>query len=446
MSTRYTERASGASPGAGPAHEAGTRSRQVMDRARALMPGGVNSPVRAFAAVGGEPRVIESGSGARIRDVDGREYLDYLGSWGPLILGHAHPDVVAAVKEAASGGTSFGAPTQREVELAELVCEMVPSIERVRMVSSGTEAAVSALRLARGATGRELIVKVEGCYHGHADPLLVKAGSGPMTLGIPDSPGVPAALARLTLTVPFNDPEALEKIFSHKGKEIACLILEPVAGNMGVIAPQPGYLQAARDITSRHGALLIFDEVMTGFRVAPGGAQQLYDVQPDLTMLGKIIGGGLPVGAYGGAADLMARVAPEGPVYQAGTLSGNPVSMAAGLATLWVLRRPGLYERLEALSARLESGVREAARQAGIPVWLNRVGSMMCAFFTHGPVTDFASAMTSDTRRYAAYFHAMLRQGINLAPSQFEATFVSAAHTEADIDATIAAAREALGV
>ena len=423
---------------------AGPRSRNLMQEARALMPGGVNSPVRAFAAVGGDPIVVESGRGCRLRDLDGNEYIDYLGSWGPLILGHAHPDVVAAIQEAAAGGTSFGAPTPREVELATLVREMVPSIERVRMVSSGTEATLSALRLARGATGRDLIVKVDGGYHGHADSLLVKAGSGPLTLGIPGSPGVPAALAGMTLTVPFNDAGALEETFSSCGREIACLILEPVAGNVGVIPPSPGYLQAARDITRAHGSLLIFDEVMTGFRVAPGGAQQLYGVRPDLTTLGKIIGGGLPVGAYGGSADLMRQIAPEGPIYQAGTLSGNPLSMAAGLATLRALRRPGVYERLEALSSRLEAGLRQAAAQAGVPVHLNRVGSMMCCFFTGATVTDHAAAMTSDTRRYARFFHGMLRRGVNLAPSQFEALFVSTAHTEADIDQTTAAAAEVL--
>jgi glutamate-1-semialdehyde 2,1-aminomutase len=415
-----------------------------MERARLLMPGGVNSPVRAFTAVGGSPVFMARGKGSRSWDVDGNEYIDYLGSWGPLILGHAHGPVVAALERVVREGTSFGAPTAYEVELASLVTQCFPSIEMVRMVNSGTEATLSALRLARGATGRDLIVKAEGCYHGHVDALLVKAGSGVATLGIPGSPGVPEAVARQTLTVPFNDAGALERLFSERGDEIACLILEPVAGNMGVVAPAPGYLAAARNLTKRRGILLILDEVMTGFRVALGGAQERYGVAADITTLGKVIGGGLPVGAYGGRADLMRRVAPEGPIYQAGTLSGNPLAMAAGIETVKELRRPGFYEDLERISARLEEGLAGAAHEAGIAVVVNRVGSMMTAFFTGGPVTDFASAGRSDTARYAAFFRSMLSSGISLPPSQYEALFLSAAHSAADVDATIRAARSAL--
>jgi glutamate-1-semialdehyde 2,1-aminomutase len=419
-------------------------SATLMERSRRLMPGGVNSPVRAFAAVGGSPVFMARGRGSRVWDVDGNEYIDYVGSWGPLILGHAPDAVVSALARVARDGTSFGAPTASEVELAALVTECFPSVEMVRMVNSGTEATLSAIRLARGATGRDLIVKAEGCYHGHVDALLVKAGSGVATLGIPGSPGVPEAVASQTLTVPFNDAEALERVFGERGREIACLILEPVAGNMGVVAPEPGYLKAAREITRRHGALLILDEVMTGFRVALGGAQERYGATADITTLGKVIGGGLPVGAYGGRADLMRKISPEGPIYQAGTLSGNPLAMAAGIETLKQLRRPGFYADLERISARLEAGLADAARAAGVVVTINRVGSMMTAFFTPGPVTDFASALKSDTRRYAAFFQSMLDSGISLAPSQFEALFVSGAHTEADVDATIASARLAL--
>jgi glutamate-1-semialdehyde 2,1-aminomutase len=421
-----------------------TRSLELLERARRLMPGGVNSPVRAFNGVGGDPVVMARGLGARVWDVDGNDYIDYLGSWGPLILGHCPETVVAALERVAREGTSFGAPTVYEAGLAEMVTRACPWIEMIRMVSSGTEATLSALRLARGATGRDLVVKAEGCYHGHVDSLLVKAGSGVLTLGIPGSPGVPEALARLTLTVPYNDAGALEALFGRHGSDIACLILEPVAGNMGVVPPVPGYLAAAREITRRHGALLILDEVMTGFRVGPAGAQGLYGVSGDITTLGKIIGGGLPVGAYGGPADLMKKVAPTGPIYQAGTLSGNPLAMVAGMETLKATRVPGFYDRLEALSARLEAGLSEAAREAGVPLAVNRVGAMMCGFFTSRPVRDFATALTSDTTRYAAFFHEMLDRGVNLAPSQFEALFVSAAHTERDVDETIAAAREAL--
>ncbi len=419
------------------------KSAEIMERAARLMPGGVNSPVRAFRAVGGTPIVMARGKGARVTDVDGNEYIDFLGSWGPMILGHAYPPVVEAIARVAREGTSFGAPTEVETELASLVRESVPSIERIRMVNSGTEATLSALRLARGATGRDLIVKFEGCYHGHVDALLVKAGSGVATLGIPGSPGIPEAVASQTLTAPYNDPDAIARIFDQHGKEIACVIVEPVAGNMGVVPPRPGWLEAIRDLTRRHGALLIFDEVMSGFRVALGGAQERFGIRPDLTTLGKIIGGGLPVGAYGGSADLMARVAPEGPVYQAGTLSGNPLAMSAGVAMLRGLRRPGVYDRLEELSARLADGLTAAAGEAGVACTLNRVGSMMSPFFTKDPVEDFAGASTSDTKRFAGWFSAMLARGINLAPSQFEALFVSAAHTEADIDTTVTAAREA---
>jgi len=420
------------------------RSRELIRRARRLIPGGVNSPVRAFSAVGGDPVFIARGRGSRLFDVDGNEYIDFLGSWGPLILGHAAEPVVAAIQKAAREGTTFGAPTPHEVDLAGLVTEAFPSIEKVRMVSSGTEATLSALRLARAATGRDLIVKLEGCYHGHVDALLVKAGSGLLALGIPASPGVPETVARQTLTAAFNDAAALERLFAEHGPRIACLIMEPVAGNMGVVPPAPGYLQAAREITRRHGSLLILDEVMTGFRLAPGGAQQLYGVRADITTLGKVIGGGLPVGAYGGPADLMQRIAPEGPVYQAGTLSGNPLAMAAGAETLRQLRAPGFYERLERMGATLETGLAQAARDAGAAATINRVGSMMTLFFTASPVTDLASATRCDTRRYAAFFHRMLDRGVSLPPSQFEAFFLSAAHTDDDLQATIRAAGEAL--
>jgi len=411
----------------------------AMDRrfeeARRIIPGGVNSPVRAFGAVGGTPVFLESGRGAIVRDADGREYIDYLGSWGPLIAGHAHPRVVAALREQAGRGTTFGAPTELETELARRVLARIPACEKIRFVSSGTEATMSAIRLARAATGRFGLIKVEGCYHGHADSLLVKAGSGVMTLGIPGSPGVPPDLASLTLTVPFNDAEALARLLDAHGPWIAALIVEPVAGNMGVVPPAPGWLAAIRDLTARHGVILILDEVMTGFRVDPGGAQTLYGVSPDLSCFGKILGGGLPVGAYGGRADLMELIAPAGPVYQAGTLSGNPLAMRAGIETLDILAEPGTYAKLEALSARLA---------AGLPGVVNRVGSMLTAFFAPGPVTDYASAARSDTGRYGAFFHAMLRRGVYLAPSQFEAAFLSIAHDEALVDRTIAAAREAL--
>jgi glutamate-1-semialdehyde 2,1-aminomutase len=420
------------------------RSDSLFESAQRLIPGGVNSPVRAFRGVGGRPFFVDRAEGARIWDVDGQSYLDFLGSWGPLILGHAPAAVVEAIGEAARRGTSYGAPTPWEVEIAEVISRAIPSVEMLRLVSSGTEAAMSVIRLARGATGRDVIVKFEGCYHGHADSLLVKAGSGGATFSLPDSAGVPPSLAALTVTVPFNDLAAVRQTFASRGSEIAAVIVEPVAGNMGVVPPAPGFLAGLRDLTAHHGALLIFDEVITGFRVAYGGAQMLYGVTPDLTCLGKIIGGGLPVGAYGGRRDLMAHVAPLGRVYQAGTLSGNPLAVAAGLATLKALQDPSAYRRLEALGARLQAGLEAAAREAGVPLTVNRVGSMLTGFFTEGPVTDFASAKRSDTARYAKFFHAMLGRGVFLAASQFEAAFVSLAHSEADIDTAAQAARQAL--
>ncbi len=417
-------------------------SEELFNRAVEAMPGGVNSPVRAFRGVGGTPRFIRSAQGATMTDVDGVTYIDYVGSWGPMILGHAHPDVLTALTNALHCGTSFGAPNELEVALAEEIIDAVPSIEMVRMVNSGTEATMSAIRLARGATGRTKLVKFEGCYHGHGDSLLVKAGSGVATLGLPDSPGVPATLAENTLTLPFNNIEALEQLFQQH-QDIAALIIEPVVGNMGCVPPRDGYLQSLREITRRNGTLLIFDEVMTGFRVARGGAQELYGVTPDLTTLGKIIGGGLPVGAYGGSKDLMRNIAPAGPIYQAGTLSGNPLAMSAGLATLRLLRDKSVYEQLERLTAKLCSGLREAAREAGVETICNRVGSMWTSFFTRDEVTDWTTANRSDRKKYASFFHAMLNEGVYLAPSQFEAAFVSTAHTEEVIDRTIEAARKA---
>ncbi|HSE91984.1 MAG TPA: glutamate-1-semialdehyde 2,1-aminomutase [Methylomirabilota bacterium] len=415
-------------------------------KAQQVIPGGVNSPVRAFRGVGGEPFFVARALGARLTDVDGRSYVDFVGSWGPLILGHAPPAVVEAVAEAAGRGTSYGAPTAQEVEMAEAVTAACPSMDLVRLVSSGTEATMSAIRVARGATGRDVIVKFDGCYHGHADSLLVKAGSGGATLGIPDSRGVPDGLARLTATLAFNDLEAVRELFRRRGDDIAAVIVEPVAGNMGVVPPVPGFLEGLREVTARHDSVLIFDEVITGFRVAYGGAQARYGVRPDLTCLGKIIGGGLPVGAYGGRRDLMAHVAPLGGVYQAGTLSGNPLAVAAGLATLRALREGDPYARLEALGARVEAGLRAASDKAGVPLTVNRVGSMLTGFFTDGPVTDYATARRADTARYGRYFHAMLDRGVFLAPSQFEAAFVSLAHTEADIDHAARAATEALAI
>jgi glutamate-1-semialdehyde 2,1-aminomutase len=421
-----------------------TGSDDLFERAQRLMPGGVNSPVRAFRGVGGAPFFVARGDGARVFDVDGRSYVDFLGSWGPLILGHAAPAVVEALTEAVRRGTSYGAPTPGEVEMADLIGRAVPSMEMMRLVSSGTEAGMSAIRLARGATGRDFIIKFDGCYHGHADSLLVKAGSGGATFGVPDSLGVPPALAALTLTVPFNDLDAVRRQLEAHPEQVAAVIVEPVAGNMGVVPPAPGFLAGLRDLTARHGSLLIFDEVITGFRVAWGGAQARYGVRPDLTCLGKIIGGGLPVGAYGGSRRIMEQVSPLGGVYQAGTLSGNPLAVAAGLATLRALQTPGTYERLEALGARVERDVVEAARAAGVPVTVNRVGSMLTVFFTDGPVTDYSSAKRADTARYARYFHAMREGGVFLAPSQFEAAFVSLAHRDEDLAVAARAGREAL--
>ena len=421
-----------------------TRSERAFAEAQRYMPGGVNSPVRAFRAVGGTPPFIERGQGSRLTDVDGNVYIDYVCSWGPLIAGHAHPAVTARLHEAVDRGTSYGAPTEAETELARLVVEMVPSIEMVRFVNSGTEATMSALRLARGATGRDKIVKFAGCYHGHADALLSTAGSGVLTLGIPSGPGVTAGTAADTISLPYNDLDAVRAVFAESGDQIAAVIVEPVAGNMGVIPPAEGFLEGLREITREHGALLIFDEVITGFRVAPGGAQERYGVLPDLTCLGKIIGGGLPVGAYGGRRDLMEQMAPLGPVYQAGTLSGNPLAMAAGIATLELLREPGTYERLEALGAQLAEEMTRAAEAAGVPLTVNRVGSMLTGFFTEGPVTDYASATAADTTRYARFHQAMLARGVYLAPSQFEAAFVSLAHTAEDLEQTAEAAMAAM--
>ncbi len=417
-----------------------TKSEAFFQRAQQLIPGGVNSPVRAFRSVGGNPLFIAQGQGSRLFDVDGNEYIDYVGSWGPLLLGHRHPEIIAALEGALDIGTSFGAPTPQEIDLAEAICYAVPSVEMVRLVNSGTEATMSALRLARAFTGRDGIVKFDGCYHGHVDALLVRAGSGVATLGIADTRGIPQAVCDTTISLPFNSAEAVEAAFDAQGDRIAAIIVEPVAGNMGCVAPAPGFLEALRRIAHRAGALLIFDEVMTGFRVAYGGAQELYGVMPDLTTLGKVIGGGLPVGAYGGRKEIMQMIAPSGPVYQAGTLSGNPLAVAAGLAMLRHLKdHPEVYAQLEARAAKLC-----AAAPEGVTV--NRVGSMFTCFFTNAAVTDYASAKRSDTAKFGRFFRAMLERGVYLAPSQFEAAFVSAAHTDRDIEQTIAAAGEAFQI
>jgi len=418
-------------------------SHDLFTRALELMPGGVNSPVRAFRGVGGEPFFAVRAEGPWLYDADGRRYVDYVGSWGPMIAGHAHPAVLEAVARAMRDGLSFGVPNSLEVDMAEAIVAGVPSVEMVRMVNSGTEATLSAIRLARGATGRSRIVKFEGCYHGHGDSFLVKAGSGALTFGVPDSPGVPKALADLTLTLPYNDFDAATALFDAHGGEIAGLIIEPIAGNMNCILPKPGYLQHLRELCTRHGALLILDEVMTGFRVARGGAQALYGVTPDLTTFGKIIGGGMPVGAYGGRRELMQQVAPSGPIYQAGTLSGNPVAMAAGLATLALLDAPGFYEQLAERTDRLVAGIRDAAAAAGVPFTSNHVCGMFGLFFSATPVDSFAGATACDVAAFRRFFHGMLERGVYLAPSAFEAGFVSSAHGEAEIEQTIAAAREA---
>ena len=418
------------------------RSREIYGRASDLLVGGVNSPVRAFGAVGGEPIIVEKASGARLVDADGNEYLDYIGSWGAMILGHAHRAVTAALAEQAGRGTSYGVTSELEVRLAEEIRAALPSIERIRFVSSGTEAAMSAIRAARGFTRRDCIVKFEGGYHGHADSFLSEAGSGLATFGIAASAGVPESFAALTLNAPYNNARAVEQIFSKRGTEIGAVIVEPVAANMGVVPPEAGFLETLREITRKHGALLVFDEVITGFRMGWGGAQNVFGIKPDLTVLGKIIGGGMPVAAYGGRADVMKIVAPEGPVYQAGTLSGNPLAMRAGLATLAELRRPGIYEELAARMARLAEGLGAAAREAGVAARINTAGSLMTLFFTGDPVRDYASAKRSDMKRFARFFRQMLDRGILLPPSQFEALFLSAAHTDADIERTVGAARE----
>lgn len=420
------------------------RSAAWWARAQRLMPGGVSSPVRAFRAVGGTPPFLVRGEGAYVLDADGNRYIDYVGSWGALICGHADPAVVSAAVEAVRCGSSFGAPTPDEVRLAEVLCEAVPSLEMVRFVSSGTEAVMSALRVARALTGRDRIVKFDGCYHGHVDALLVQAGSGLLTLGLAASAGVPASHVAHTVSLPYNDVGAVEEAFARFGKEVAAVIVEPVAGNMGVVPASREFLEALRDLTVAYGAMLIFDEVITGFRVGWGGAQAAYGIRPDLTCLGKIVGGGFPLAAYGGRRDAMSLVAPEGPVYQAGTLAGNPVAVRAGLKTLERLGEPGTYERLEGLAAALEEGLRRAADEAGIPVWTNRVASMLTVFFTDCPVTDYKTASRSDGVRYAAFFHGMLRRGVMLPPSQFEAMFVSLAHGEEEIGRTVEAARAAM--
>lgn len=420
------------------------KSQEVFDKACNYMPGGVNSPVRAFRSVGLRPPVIKKGKGSRLFDLDENEYIDYVCSWGPMILGHAHPAVIAAIKEAAESGTSFGAPTEKELQLAELVCEAVPSMEMLRLVSSGTEAAMSAIRAARGYTGRDLIVKFEGCYHGHSDGLLVKAGSGALTAGVPDSSGVPADYSRNTLVAAYNDGEGLQELFKKYGSKIAAVIIEPIAANMGLVLPEIDFLKQLRTLTENHGALLIFDEVITGFRVSYGGAQELYGIKPDLTVLGKIIGGGMPVGAYGGKREIMGKVAPLGPVYQAGTLSGNPVAVAAGISTLKTIKHTGdFYRRLDCLGKALENAYTETAGKYGLDIRINRAGSLLSVFFSGREVVDYSSAVKSDLDKFKKYFSFMLDKGIYIAPSQFEALFVSYAHTERDIAETKAAIEHA---
>lgn len=420
------------------------KSEALFKKAQALIPGGVNSPVRAFRAVGGNPLFIDRAKGSKIYDVDGNEYIDYVLSWGPMILGHAHPRVVAAIKKAVERGTSYGAPTALEVELAALVIRAYPSMEKVRMVNSGTEATMSAIRVARGFTGRDKLVKFEGCYHGHADGLLVKAGSGATTFGVPDSPGVPKDYAKNTITLPFNDIKAAKSLIEKEWKSIACVIVEPVVGNIGCVLPRPGFLEALRKLTEKHGIILIFDEVMTGFRVSYGGAQERYGIKPDMTCLGKVIGGGLPVGAYGGSRAIMSKVAPEGPVYQAGTLSGNPLAMTAGIETLKILSGKGVYGRLQVRAQELEDALKDAAKTAGAVTKFYRAGTMFCTYFTGTDVVDYQSAKTADTAKFARFFTGMLRRGVYLAPSQFEAGFISLAHSARDISATARAAFETL--
>jgi glutamate-1-semialdehyde 2,1-aminomutase len=419
-----------------------SRNQQLFEQSQRLIPGGVNSPVRAFRSVGGTPVFFKKGAGSRLWDEDDKEYIDYVGSWGPMILGHAHPEVIAAVQKSAENSLSFGAPTALELEMAELITEIVPSMEQVRLVSSGTEATMSAIRLARGYTGRSKILKFEGCYHGHADSLLVKAGSGALTFGQPSSAGVPPELAAHTLTLPYNDNAAVESLFAQIGDEIACVIVEPVVGNMNLIVPQNGFLQVLRDQCTKHGAVLIFDEVMTGFRVALGGAQALYNITPDLTTLGKVIGGGLPVGAFGGRKDIMNCLAPLGPVYQAGTLSGNPVAVSAGLATLRLIQAPGFHERLSAQTAKLVQGLVAVAKEAGVAFSAQHVGGMFGIYFSAVCPTSFDAVMRSDKEAFNRFFHGMLDEGVYLAPSAFEAGFVSAAHTDEDIEKTLVAARK----
>ena len=420
------------------------KSHRLYKRAYEIIPGGVNSPVRAFRAVGGNPIFIDRGKGSKIYDVDGNAYIDYVLSWGPLILGHSHPKVVSALKKAAEKGTSFGAPTPLEIELAESVLKVYPSMDKVRMVNSGTEATMSAIRVARGFTGRDKIIKFEGCYHGHADGLLVKAGSGATTFGVPDSLGVPKSYAKNTITLPFNDIAALHSVIKNEWKSVACVIIEPVVGNIGCVLPRPGFLESLRKLTKKFGIVLIFDEVMTGFRVAFGGAQAYYGITPDMTCLGKVIGGGLPVGAYGGKKEIMSMVSPEGPVYQAGTLSGNPLAMTAGIETLRILSKENTYTKLESTGALLEEGLVDAARKAGVKTRFYRAGTMFCTYFTNTDVIDYKTAKTSDTARFSRYFSAMLKKGVYIAPSQFEAGFISLAHTEKDIEKTVKAAYESL--